>query len=80
VEVVADTTVLIDLLRHRRRPEALEGLRRSLGESVILLPWIVQAEYARGTYFQGIGREELEKYFQAYTPLSMTADLIHLYA
>ena len=80
MEVVADTTVLIDLFRHRRRPEALEGLRRALGESVILLPWIVQAEYARGAYFQGIDREELEKYFQAYTPLPMTSDLIHLYA
>ncbi|MBC8327053.1 MAG: type II toxin-antitoxin system VapC family toxin [Verrucomicrobia subdivision 3 bacterium] len=80
MEVVADTTVLIDLFRHRRRPESLAGLRRALGESAVLLPWIVQAEYARGAYYQGIGREELEQYFQAYTPLPMSADVIHLYA
>lgn len=79
MEVVADTTVFIDLYRNRRRPHALKDLRNAVGDATLLVSPIVQGEFARGAYFRGAEEEELKAFFDNHVLLSMTQEVIHLY-
>ena len=64
MEVVADTTVLIDLWRYRKTPRRLGDLRKKVGEAAIIVPWITQAEFSRGALFQGVSLEALAEFYK----------------
>ena len=66
MEVVADTTVLIDLWRYRKTPRSLGDLRKKVGEAAIIVPWITQAEFSRGALFQGVSLEALGEFYKTF--------------
>ena len=63
MEVIADTTVLIDLWRYRKTPRRLADLTGKVGEAAILVPWITQAEFSRGALFKDVPLEALAEFF-----------------
>jgi hypothetical protein len=66
MEVIADTTVLIDLWRYRKTPRRLADLTGQVGESAILVPWITQAEFARGALFKDVSLEALAEFYASF--------------
>ncbi len=66
MEVVADTTVLIDLWRYRRTPHRLAELTRRVGEKALLVPWITQAEFSRGALFKNVTLETLAEFYASF--------------
>ena len=74
MEVIADTTVLIDLWRYRKTPRRLDDLTTRLSGAAILVPWITQAEFSRGALFKDVSLEKLAEFYQSFhlVPLDQT--------
>lgn len=74
MEVIADTTVLIDIWRYRKTPRRLDDLTRKLNEGAILVPWITQAEFSRGALFKNVSLETLAEFYKSFhlVPLDQT--------
>jgi predicted nucleic acid-binding protein len=66
MELIADTTVLIDLWRFRKTPGRILDLTGRVGESAILVPWITQAEFSRGALFKGVSLEVLSDFYRSF--------------
>lgn len=66
MEVIADTTVLIDLWRYRKTPRRLADLTGKVGEAAILVPWITQAECSRGALFKDVSLEALSEFYASF--------------
>ena len=66
MEVVADTTVVIDLWRYRRTPRRLRDLTAKVGDAAILIPWITQAEFSRGALFKDVSTEALAEFYASF--------------
>ena len=79
MEVVADTTVLVDIWRYRRDPHRLRNLEDKLGQAAILVPWITQAEFSRGALFRAVKPEALAKFYEGFTHIPLQQDAIDLY-
>lgn len=63
MELIAYTTVLIDIWRFRRSPARLTDLvKKSKGASLVV-PWITEAEFSRGALYKGVGKEALEAFY-----------------
>jgi predicted nucleic acid-binding protein len=75
VEVIADTTVLIDLWRYRKTPRRLADLTGKVGAAAILVPWITQAEFSRGALFKDVPLAALAEFFTSFhlLPLDQAA-------
>ena len=71
MEVIADTTVLIDLWRYRKTPGRLGDLREKVGQAAILVPWITQAEFSRGALFKGLSLEALGEFYESFHLLGL---------
>ena len=71
MEVVADTTVLIDLWRYRKTPSRLADLTKKVADAAILVPWITQAEFSRGALFQGVSLEALAEFYEGFHLLTL---------
>lgn len=63
MELIADTTVLIDLWRYQKTPRRLADLTGKAGEAAILIPWITQAEFSRGALFKDVSPEALAEFY-----------------
>ena len=79
MEVVADTTVLIDLWRYRKTPRRLGNLTRKVGEAAILVPWITQAEFSRGALFKGLHLEALAEFYESFHLLALDQETMNTY-
>ena len=66
MEVIADTTVLIDLWRYRKTPRRLGDLTAKVGEAAILIPWITQAEFSRGALFKDVSPAALAEFYASF--------------
>ena len=66
MEVIADTTVLIDLWRYRKNPRRLSDLTAKVGNAAILVPWITEAEFSRGALFKDISPEVLSEFYTGF--------------
>ena len=66
MEVIADTTVLIDLWRYRKTPRRLADLTGQVGAAAILVPWITQAEFSRGALFKDVSLEALAEFYASF--------------
>lgn len=64
--MIADTTVLIDVWRHRKTPRRLADLSGKAGAAALLVPWITQAEFSRGALFQGVSLAALAEFYQGF--------------
>ena len=71
MEVVADTTVLIDLWRYRKTPRRLADLTAKAADAAIMVPWITQAEFSRGALFQGVPLESLADFYAGFHLLAL---------
>jgi predicted nucleic acid-binding protein len=79
VDLIADTTVLIDLWRHRRTPQRLEELVRKARGASLVVPWITEAEFSRGALHKGVGREALESFYRGFLRLALDQRTIDRY-
>ena len=79
MEVVADTTVLIDLWRYRRAPRRLGDLKEKVGQAAILVPWITQAEFSRGALFKGLSLEALAEFYKSFHLLALDQETMDTY-
>ena len=79
MEVVADTTVLIDLWRYRKTPKRLDDLTRKVDQAAILVPWITQAEFSRGAVFKGLSLEALAEFYKSFHLLALDQETMDTY-
>ena len=79
MDLIADTTVLIDLWRHRWTPQRLEGLVRKARGASLVVPWITEAEFSRGALHKGVGREALASFYRGFLRLALDQRTIDRY-
>ncbi len=79
MEVIADTTVLIDIWRYQRKPKKLSDLKNKLAESALIVPWITQAEFSRGAIFQGVSNDDLIQFYTEFQVQYLTQVAINIY-
>lgn len=75
MEVIADTTVLIDIWRYGKTPRRLDDLTGKLNDAAMLVPWITQAEFSRGALFKDVSLETLAEFYKSFhlVPLDQAA-------
>jgi len=79
MEIVADTTVLIDLWRYRKSPRRLADLTTKVSDAAIVVPWITQAEFSRGALFQGVSEEVLAEFYKSFHLIGLDQATIDAY-
>lgn len=79
MELIADTTVLIDLWRFREKPDRLSDLVHQVGAASLVVPWITQAEFSRGALYKGIGIEELTVFYSSFLLLALDQKTMDCY-
>ncbi len=79
MEVVADTTVLIDLWRFHKTPRRLADLTTQVGAAAMLVPWITQAEFSRGALFKDVSPEALAGFYASFHLLPLDQITIDTY-
>jgi tRNA(fMet)-specific endonuclease VapC len=79
MELIADTTVLIDLWRYGSKRNRIHYLVEKAGEASLVLPWITQAEFSRGALFKGIALPELEPFFNGFLRLPLDQKTMDCY-
>jgi len=79
MELIADTTVLIDLWRFRKTPGRILDLSAKVGDAAILVPWITQAEFSRGALFKGVSLEVLSEFYRRFHLLPLDQETMDTY-
>jgi len=79
MELIADTTVLIDLWRFGTKRNRISDLIEKAGESSLVVPWITQAEFSRGALFKGISLNELETFYAGFLLLALDQKTMDCY-
>lgn len=79
MELIADTTVLIDLWRFRDRPTRIADLVQKVGEASLVVPWITQAEFSRGALFKGVSLDSLASFYSSFLLLALDQKTIDRY-
>ncbi len=79
MELIADTTVLIDLWRFRKQRSRISDLVEKVGDSSLVVPWITQAEFSRGAVFKGVPLTELEKFYEGFLHQRLEQETINIY-
>lgn len=79
MEVIADTTVLIDLWRYRKTPRRLADLTAKVGDAAIIVPWITEAEFSRGALFKDVSPAALAEFYAGFHLLPFTHSVIDHY-
>ena len=59
MDLIADTTVLIDVWRYKNKRERIHDLVDKAGSNSLVVPWIVQAEFKRGALHRSISKDEI---------------------
>jgi len=79
MDLIADTTVLIDVWRFRKKRPRIQDLIEKAGEHSLAVPWIVQAEFTRGALHQGISRDEISRFLAGFLLLTLEQSIIDSY-
>jgi predicted nucleic acid-binding protein len=79
MDLIADTTVLIDIWRFRKKRSRIRDLVEKAGDSSLAVPWIVQAEFTRGARHQGISREEIARFLAGFLLVALDQSVIDAY-
>lgn len=79
MELIADTTVLIDLWRFREKPERLTDLMQKAGAASLVVPWITQAEFSRGALYKGISLDEIATFYSSFLLLALDQKTMDCY-
>ncbi len=72
MKLIADSTVLIHLWRHRKHQDRIVPLRERLIGHEPLLPWMVLYEFARGHFHRGRTEAEMMDFLARFTLLPTT--------
>lgn len=79
MDLIADTTVLIDVWRFRKKRARIQDLIEKAGDNSLAVPWIVQAEFTRGALRQGISREEISRFLAGFLLVSLDQSVVDAY-
>jgi len=79
MDLIADTTVLIDVWRFRKKRPRIHDLVEKAGENSLAVPWIVQAEFTRGAVHQGISRDEISRFLAGLLLIPLDQSVIAAY-
>ena len=79
MELIADTTVLIDLWRFREKADRLSDLVQRVGSASLVVPWITQAEFSRGALYKGISLDELSAFYASFLLLALDQKTMDCY-
>jgi predicted nucleic acid-binding protein len=79
MDLIADTTVLIDIWRFRKKRPRIKDLVEKAGDNSLVVPWIVQAEFTRGALHQGISREEISRFLAGFLLVALDQSVIDAY-
>jgi predicted nucleic acid-binding protein len=71
MELIADTTVLIDLWRFREKPSRISDLIEKVGGASLIVPWITQAEFSRGALYKGVSMNTLASFYSSFLLLAL---------
>jgi predicted nucleic acid-binding protein len=71
MELIVDTTVLIDLWRFGDKPEKIAQLIDSVGDASLIVPWITQAEFSRGALYKGVSMEGLDQFYRSFLLMAL---------
>lgn len=80
MELIIDTTVLIDLWRCNKRPQRLSDLKEKAGKASLVMPWITEAEFTRGAVHLGLKRSQIELFYKDFVKCGLSAEAIWRYA
>ena len=72
MKLIADTTVVIHLWRHRNHPDRIAALREGLIGHEPFLPWMVLFEFAHGHFCKGRTEEEMWAFLARFKMLPTT--------
>ena len=79
MELIADTTVLIDLWRFKREKSRISDLLGKVGHASLIVPWITQAEFSRGALYKGVSPDKLQAFYQSFLLLALDQQTIDQY-
>jgi predicted nucleic acid-binding protein len=79
MELIADTTVLIDLWRFGSKRNRIGDLVAKVGHASLVVPWITQAEFSRGALFKGVELIELESFYGGFLLLPLDRKAMDCY-
>jgi tRNA(fMet)-specific endonuclease VapC len=79
MDLIADSTVLIDIWRFRKKRPRIQDLVEKAGDNSLAVPWIVQAEFTRGALHQGISREEISGFLDGFLLVPLGQSVIDSY-
>ncbi len=79
MDLIADTTVLIDVWRFRNKRQRIQDLVEKAGQHSLVVPWIVQAEFTRGALHQSISREEISGFLGGFLLMPLEQTVIDAY-
>ena len=79
MDLIADTTVLIDVWRFRNKRQRIQDLVEKAGQYSLVVPWIVQAEFTRGALHQSISREEISGFLSGFLLMPLDQAVIDAY-
>lgn len=80
MEIIIDTTVLIDFWRCAKQPERLADMRAKAAEASLGISWIVEAEFLRGSIRQGLNEEAVNRFFSKFVRVPFADSWIRIYA
>lgn len=79
MELIADTTVLIDLWRFGGKRNRIADLIEKVGEASLVIPWITQAEFSRGALFNGAEAGDLRAFYSGFLLLALDQSTMDRY-
>jgi len=80
MDVLADTTLLIDLWREQRRPGLATAFARQHENLSVGIPWVVAGEFLSGGIVAKHNIELLEQFLERYVIVQSTPSIIAQYA
>lgn len=79
MDLIADTTVLIDVWRFKNKRQRIQDLVEKAGQNSLVVPWIVQAEFKRGALHRSISHEEISLFLGGFLLASLEQSVIDAY-
>ena len=80
MDLLADTTFLIDLWREQRAPGSATSFAKRSADLALGLPWVVVGEFLSGGVLAGQDGELLDAFVQRYSIIHSTDRIVNSYA
>jgi predicted nucleic acid-binding protein len=80
MDILADTTLLIDLWREQKKPGPAMRFAGQHASLTTGIPWIVAGEFISGSVLAGQAAQNLEKFLRQYIIVHPNMEIIEQYA